>query len=366
MSSIFSMGRRASVAAKARTLKGRMLPDDFFWHLLFNCHSMSEIARQLSYSESYGQYLKHISSSDVHRQELEAILSMVPLYEAYRFRNYLSGRRWDLVKAWKLRYDVDILKSLLRSVLGNMSPREAIKEKIRAIPDLSFPAGELLETRSFDDVLAVLKDTPYFDVLSDPIDNMIRRGSTSFPVEMALDSFVIKSFLDVLNRVGRSEKKQLVRLFGNRVDMMNIYWLYRSRVFFDLKPEEVLTRLVPFHYRLSRKTLNRLVFSSFPDEFMKILEPTPYASIFQYPSEAEKGEAELIIERNLKRFQWNECMRTFRMGVPGIHTVMAYLYLRELEVADLITIIEDVRYDLSRRMAVLFLVRPMKAEGGVQ
>jgi len=36
--------------------------------------------------------------------------------------------------------------------------------------------------------------------------------------------------------------------------------------------------------------------------------------------------------------------------------------LREYEVRDIITIIEDVRYDFSRRMAVLFLVRKMKAE----
>ncbi len=365
MLSVLSMGRRASVSAKARTMKGRMLPDDFFWHLLFNCHSMSEIARQLSYSESYGDYLKHISSSDIHRYELEAILSMVPLYEAFRFRNYLGPRRWDLVEAWKLRYDVDILKRIFRLVLGNIQSRDSIWEKIRAIPDLSFPSEEILEARNFEDLLLALKDTPYFSVLSEPINTMIKTGSTLFPVEMALDGFVMNSFLTLLYRVGRTEKKQLLKLFGARADLMNIYWLYRSRVFFNLKPEEILTRLIPFNYRLNRRTISRLAFSSFPDEFMKILEQTPYLSIFQYPGEAGKGETELIIERNLKRFQWDECIRTFRMGVPGIHTVMAYLYLREMEVADLITIIEDVRYDLSRRMAVLFLVRPMKSEGGI-
>lgn len=363
MFSFLSMGKRASIAAKARTMKGRMLPDDFFWHLLFNCHSISEIARQLSYSESYGEYLKHISSSDVRRYELEAVLSMVPLYEALRYRHYLRSRRWDLVRAWKLRYEADILKRIFRLLLGNISSRDVIRERIRAIPDLSFPAEELLEAGDFDEVLSLLKQTVYYRVLSDPVSNMLSQKSTLFPVEMALDRYVMNSFLSLLPRIERAEKRQLLTLLGTGTELMNIYWIYRSRLFFNMKPEEIMARLIPFNYRLRRRFMNNLAFSSFPGEFMKLLESSPYLSIFRVPEEAGKGEAELIIERNIKRFQWDECMRIFRTGVPGIHSLMAYLYLREFEVGDLITIIEDVRYDLSRRMAVLFMVRPMKGEG---
>ncbi|NCB17601.1 MAG: hypothetical protein EOM65_15680, partial [Synergistales bacterium] len=45
-------------------------------------------------------------------------------------------------------------------------------------------------------------------------------------------------------------------------------------------------------------------------------------------------------------------------GTSGVHVVLAYLILRELEVKDLFTIIEDIRYDYDKKKVREFLIHP--------
>ncbi len=359
-----SLGRRATMASKARVLKGRMLPDEFFWDLLFKCKNIREIASQLRNSFSYGSYLGHIDISEVHRYQLESVLSMIPLYEAMRFRYFAGRSEWSVIDAWRAGYESDLLKRIIRHVFSGKGDKAALAERIHTIGEISFPAEKLLECETFDDILLVLKGTPYFDVTRAPLEKIEEQGATLFPVEMAIDSFVIKRLFKSTSGLHGNQKKQLAALLGTKADLLNLYWLYRSRKFFGMSPEEMISRILPFNYRLSKKDLQKLVFAPDLETFMDLMKDTWYGKFLEYPTDMDQGTLELVLERSISRIITDRAVKIFMQGSPGVHTVLAYLILREYEVRDLTTIIEDVRYDFSRRMAVLFLVRSMKAEGG--
>lgn len=69
----------------------------------------------------------------------------------------------------------------------------------------------------------------------------------------------------------------------------------------------------------------------------------------------------MTLEHNLYRILWKTASAIFRSGSAGVHVVFAYLTLRELEVKDLFTIIEDVRYHYDRKKAREFLIHPAAA-----
>jgi len=358
-----SFGRRASLSSMARVLKGRMLEDEFFWSLLFKCHSMSEIALQLQKSSSYGPYLQKTDPSKVHRFQLESILSLVPFREAGKFRFLAGTTRWKVIEEWKGLYETDLLKKIIRHVYsGKEQGSQVLEERIDMIGDISYPGRELLQCRNIDEILPVLEETPYYEVLKGPLEKKDSGTNTLFPVEMAIDNYKLCEIFRSTERLKGREKKVLADLYGTRADLLNLYWLYRSRRFFSMSPEEMISRILPFRRHLGRKELRKLVFAPDLSTFHSLLSNTWYGKFIEYPENMDQGTVELVLERSINRIIYDKARRIFLGGVPGVHTAIAYLLLREYEVRDIITIIEDVRYDFSRRMAVLFLVRKMKAE----
>ena len=107
-----------------------------------------------------------------------------------------------------------------------------------------------------------------------------------------------------------------------------------------------------------------IAFAFAPDvpSMVKLLRESPYGEAFRTSGGNEAPEVgEMTLEHNLYRILWMKASAIFRTGSAGVHAVLAYLTLRELEVKDLFTIIEDVRYHYDRKKAREFLIHPVAA-----
>ena len=161
-------------------------------------------------------------------------------------------------------------------------------------------------------------------------------------------------------------------LVGTRVDLMNLYWIYRARRFFGMSPEESLTLIMKSRYRLNFELLTRAAFAD-PGAIAAALEETPYARVFdaKEPSHKPAPETadlkaaarsatlyEVEVERNIYQFLFGVAERVFLSGFSGFQNVAAYLMLKELEVRDLVSVVEMVRYGFDKNRAGL-LVRTL-------
>ncbi|MDD3690412.1 MAG: V-type ATPase subunit, partial [Synergistaceae bacterium] len=87
-----------------------------------------------------------------------------------------------------------------------------------------------------------------------------------------------------------------------------------------------------------------------------------YGGAFGTDHSGETTEVnEMTLEHNLYRILWKNASKIFGSGSSGVHVVLAYLTLRELEVKDLFTIIEDVRYHYDKKKAREFLIHAAAA-----
>ena len=359
--SFLAAGERAAVTAKARVYRGRLLaPSDYLRLLEFE--TVGEIAAYLAKTEAYGPYITDPSPETLHRGNLEAIITAVPLLEEIPFCRYLGPERSALLRAWGERFDVDVIRRVLRMITTGAGNREALRRRVGSVPITVADGEKLLGAKSLREVLESLRGYPLYDILAEPLKQIEKEGGTLFRAKMAMDTFFLTRILSGGEKFPGSEGRGVRQIFGTRADLINMYWIYRSRRFFSLTPEEALGLTLPVRYRLNFDTLSAFAFAPDVPSMVKLLRESPYGEAFRTSGGNEAPEVgEMTLEHNLYRILWMKASAIFRTGSAGVHAVLAYLTLRELEVKDLFTIIEDVRYHYDRKKAREFLIHPVAA-----
>lgn len=353
-----AQGERTAVGVKAHVLFGRLLKDDLVWELL-HAESVGEIAERLRRAPGYQAHLETLPPRDVHRYDLEALLKTIPLTEAAAFLNYLNGPRDAFLRAWVERHEADNLKSLLRWILSGRQDREELRRRLWMVPASPLSYDLLLSARDFPEFLEALRGTRYFPVIREPMKRLVEGEGNLFSLEMALDIHAEARIHQALLDLEPEDRRPLMPLFGGRFDLLNLYWLYRGKRFYRMTPEELMNRLLPCRYRIGFPLFRRMARAQTLEEALEALSHTPYVRVFHESAPQD----ELVVERDIKRFLLLAARGIFRAGPPAFHTAMSYFMLRELEVEDLTTIIEDVRYDYDRRHAAVYLARPILSGG---
>ena len=133
--------------------------------------------------------------------------------------------------------------------------------------------------------------------------------------------------------------RKLKELVGTEIDVMNLLWIFRSKKFFDYSSEEIKEILIPIYYRLSPKEINRLLDVNY-NEFFSEINNTQYGDIIQ---------SETNIYYDFGEYQYKKCIHIFRESSFDISIVIAYFYLLEFEIRNIINIIESIRYKSDKR-----------------
>lgn len=358
-----SRGERISVGVKAHVLFSRLLSNNDYWSLL-GSDNVAEVAQKLS-GTAYAEALSTLLP-DPHRYDLQAAIKTVLLNEATKFTIHLSNPRDRFFRAWISWYEAENLKSVFRHIASGRTDRENLRRRLTVRANLQ-AYDNLVSARSYDELLDALKGSPYYKVLADPVKRLSTGEETSiFPLEMALDSFVEISLFRAMKKLDSSEMNSLLPIFGSRIDLFNLYMLYRAIVFYDMTPEETLNRLLPVRYRVSLSFLRNAVRAASMESVINMLkEAFPiYAEVMLGALQTE--EPELTLERNINRFIYMQAHKVFGSGSPDFHTAIGYFVLKEYEISDVIRIIESVRYGYDRRVAANFLVRPIVSGGDAE
>ncbi len=355
-----SAGECVSTGAKAHVLFGRMLDDNDFWALL-ECDSPQEIAGYLKRTEGYAKYLEAVMAATVHRAELEHALLAVPLYAVASFLPYYGGARKRFLRAWVERFQAGLLKQVMRWLFAGRGERESLRSGYEGLPFVTLPFEALISCKDFEEFIKTLRGTKYYAVLREPVDWLLKGRGNLYSCETAIDAYVISNIYRSALSLPMLERPEVLNLLGSMVDVLNVYFCYRAKRFYAMSREEIVNRLLPVRFKVKGPTINRLASCDDMEAFWSVLSTTNYLRAFG----TEPPNDELALERDIKRFLREKALSTFRKGSPSFHTVIAYLMLLEFEVRDIITIIEDVRYDYNRRIAAAFLTRPLIPGGAL-
>jgi V/A-type H+-transporting ATPase subunit C len=346
---------------KSRVLVGRLLSSDDYWSLL-ESDTVDEIAQKLR-STSYEDSVSSLPL-EPHRQDVEFAVKTTILKEAENFAVHMSGARRRFFLTWVGWHEAENLKSIFRYISAGRTDRDALRRRLYIMKSSKVSYDNVLLVRDFAGLAESLKGTPYYAPLLDPLRKIsLGEEQNLFLLETSLDGFNELSLFSELMSLDADERRKLLPLFGARLDLFNIYILYRALTFYELSPEEMLNLLLPVQFKINLHILGAAIHDeSFEDTIERLRHKfAAYADIFE--SGLSDESPQLSLERNIKRHLYRLAHRIVLNGAPGFHTVMGYFFLKECEVTDIIRITEAVRYGYDRRLAAAYLSRPIVSGG---
>src|SRR5438046_504689 len=149
--------------------------------------------------------------------------------------------------------------------MAGVSSYAAISARVRGkYADLLSPQDmiRLSEAADFSALILALKSTayrPYLEILKDKELNprraiiQIKRYSAEqslFPLEVALDLSYWRHLWAEARKLTGQDQEQGVKIIGALLDMNNLMWAIRYRVYHKLSEEELINYTLPFGYRV--------------------------------------------------------------------------------------------------------------------
>src|SRR5690349_14194566 len=294
-------------------------------------------------STAYGPYLEGLKDKDIapRRTIIEVKRKLADAF--YSVIQMAPVQTRPRVKQLYRYYEIGNREAVRRGIVtvSTWNAEAALWDRVR---DVLFPLGAnsvlpaqaMIESGSVAAAVDLLRGTPYEDGLSFAMKRYSAEQNL-FPLEVALDlSFWRRLWAEAQKLTGQ-DREHSVRIIGSLLDMNNLMWAIRYRVYHKLSEEEVINYTLPFGYRVhdadiraiaagvdAASVINR-VFPGIPD----------VGALLENP---QTGLPRL--EVLLKRRIMEECLAAF-VGSPfHIGIPLAFLILHDYEIQDLIVLIE--------------------------
>ncbi len=292
---------------------------------------------------AYGPYLDTLRDKDY---TPEAIIYQIKrrLADVYQSVIHVAPPQAHslLVQLYRY-YEVNNLKAILRGIVQGPS-RDAERSRWDAVQEVLFPFGPMsvlpaqamVESGSVASAVELLRGTPYYDTLSFAM-RRYNAEQSLFPLEVALDLDYWRKLWTEAHKLLGQDQAAALRIVGSLLDMNNIMWAIRYRVYQGLSEEETINYTLPFGYHVTDEDVRAIAAGADIASIVSRLFPGLH-NVNELLDQPKRGLPTL--EAELKRQLMQECMAAFvgnpfHVGVP-----LAYLVLCDLEVEDLTVLIE--------------------------
>jgi V/A-type H+/Na+-transporting ATPase subunit C len=174
------------------------------------------------------------------------------------------------------------------------------------------------------------KDTPH----------ALKRYQTEqgpFPLEEALDLSYWREIWEALHHLAKPDQVQAMRIVGAWLDVTNLMWAIRYRVYYGLSPEELINYTLPWGYEVRDADIRAIAGGADIPQIVQRIYPklTDVADLLREPRQGLPA-----LEVQLQRHVMAQCRKAligypFHIGVP-----LAYLMLKKMEIQDLTVLLE--------------------------
>jgi V/A-type H+-transporting ATPase subunit C len=160
-------------------------------------------------------------------------------------------------------------------------------------------------------------------------------------MEMTLDFVYFSSLRKFIKKLDREDREIIEEVNGIYSDLLNLQWILRGKKYYHLSPEVLLNYTIYDGYKLNRDIIKELCYTKSIDEFYGILGTLPYKGIFE-----DSKQRDYLMERDILTYLKNVFLKYKNENKFNIATVVSYLELALFELRDVISIVENKRYNM--------------------
>ena len=332
--SVQSITDYSLVHATVRALYSAMLsPEE--WDALVQTQDFDALANALS-KTAYGSTLI-LKDLTPRRAVHQVRRHLTALYEKV-IRLTPEPSRQLLLWMWRL-YEVDNLKATLRGIETGAAWSQVLfllypmpRHAVLTAADME----KMVQSGSVARAIELTRHTPYYETLSHALERYEEEKSL-FPLEVALDLDYGRGLWQSINQLGGLDYEQGLRIVGSWLDMHNLLWAIRYRVYHHLSEQEIINYTLPFGYQVHDRDIRAIAAGADIGQVVRrIYKNVTEAERISEQTGAGLGTFEAALQRRLTAV----CRATFigypfHIGIPA-----AFLVLNEYEIKDLTVLIE--------------------------
>jgi len=324
--------RYANLNARVRALASYLISAEE-WRVLLAAEDLQSLVDILK-ERPYGRDLSFPEEPSLPNLELFFDQTLVREYE--KFMALTNGAVRSLLRELWRRFELDNLKTILRRLAGGRAAWA--EELLIPLRDSVLPIPQLQEAGDLQTAADLLSDTIYGPPLASALERY-EREKTLFPMEVALDLSYWRRVWKAVQDLRGEDRNWAERLVGSRLDMINITWAFRYRVYYHLSEEEIINYTLPYGYRSDDRVLRTIARGASVQEVILRVwgEEVP-----EFAGLAAEGVRESLqaFEVALARFLCRLARQAF-IGYPfHLGVLLGYLTLKEWEVHDLMALAE--------------------------
>ncbi|MHC5098543.1 V-type ATPase subunit [Peptoniphilus genitalis] len=206
------------------------------------------------------------SFSDIY--EIEEFLEDYRRRQIKKLQAFLPGKYSDFIKAYMEREKIEKIVKILRALRMNKEPR--VDKLIIGAKSIPF------KEESFESFIDNLRDTPYYEYMKN------YKSSTDeealFSIEMNLDKFYYRNLTESVKSLSKKDHAEFKNIFGVKIDLLNIIWIYRAKKYYDISPEEIFNFTIFGGNYNSEKLLHLSYLEE--EEFEEEIKNSKYSILF--------------------------------------------------------------------------------------
>jgi vacuolar-type H+-ATPase subunit C/Vma6 len=286
----------------------------------------------------YGPHLEGLDEKGMSARQLIALLRsrVAEVYVAV-IRSAPVSSRPLMIQLYR-HFELNNLKAALRGIAAGSTWAD--------LQDIWFPLGsltmiqgeEMMSSGTIETALARVPHSFYREPGAHALKRYSEEGSL-FPLEVALDLAYWRELWNQINHLADRDRAQTLRIMGQWLDLQNLMWALRYRIYHHLAEEEIINYTLPFGYRVRDDDIRAIAAGAEIAPIVRRLHPD-IDNVEGLLQEPEHGlpRLELEMQRQIRRrFVTVFAGYPFHIGLP-----LAFVLLLEMEIQDLIVLAEAV------------------------
>ncbi|MCC6297752.1 MAG: V-type ATPase subunit [Anaerolineales bacterium] len=339
----------AAISSKVRAMYSNLLtPQDI--SRLSDSPDFPSLISSLKNTQ-YGPYLSALKDNDLTpRRAIQQI--KLRLADSYSSVVQMSPEQTrPLIKQLYRYFELGNLKAVLRSIVTVSSSWNADTAAWDRVRDVLFPFGSfstlpaqaMVEAGSVPAAVELLKGTPYESAMSFAMKRFSAEQNL-FPIEVALDLDYWRRLWAEAKKLSGLDREAATKIIGALLDMNNLMWAIRYKVYHKLSEEELINYTLPFGFRVSDEDVRAIAAGADVAAIVSRIFPS-IADVNTLLENPQTGLPKLEVQ--LKRQVIKQCAAAFIGNPFHIGIPLAFLILSDLEIQDLTVLIEAKSSEIS-------------------
>lgn len=324
----------SGMTTKIRAMKKRLISPAQYEEIT-GITSVPDLISYLQTFPSYSEVLSNMDASQAHRGEVEGRMTFSTYHDFSKIYHFAGNSQKRYLEFYFMKYEIATLKACMRNIMDSRTTTIPVLVDKHFKRHSKLNIDNLISSFTMEDFLENLSGSVY----EKPIKKVIELENPSlFEYEICLDLFFfnyIWNHQDLF--VPKGEKKFFINSFGSQVDLLNILWIYRMKHYYTVSHAQIYSFLIPIYYNLDRSTIKAFVEAENDDVFFGILNTCYYGRVYGFN---DVDDMETQFGGILNQIYTKD----FKESPYSLACINAYLHLKNLEVAKVVTAMECIRY----------------------